>query len=395
MTEGLPASLETFSLVRGGAFLRLMLSLRLARPSLDLGLRTGVLLALLLWLPLLLLALAQGVAIGSTVEVPFIRDLPAGARFLLAVPIMIVAEMPIRRRINETLIHIARSGIVTAEQMPRFAGDVARAQRALGSGYAEIAGLIAVVFVVVFLRIEPSAEVSNWRFLPGSGGLQRSAAGWAYLVFSLPVAQFVLYRWLWRYAVWCWVLWRLSRLKLRLVPIHPDGTAGLAIVGIAQVGFGLIVAATSIVLGAEYAQEILFKVQTLTQAAPALLGYTLVILAIVLGPLLLFSPALMRTRWQGLRDYAELGDRYVESFSRKWIRGNNPDGDKLLGTADIQSLADLAGSHEIVRSMRIVPCDLRTVFIPLLACTVIPLLPAALAEVPVDQIVRELLSRLL
>src|SRR5690242_15152955 len=130
-----------------------MLSLRLARPSLDLGLRTGVLLALLLWLPLLLLALAQGVAIGSTVEVPFIRDLPAGARFLLAVPIMIVAEMPIRRRINETLIHIARSGIVTAEQMPRFAGDVARAQRALGSGYAEIVGLIAVVFVVVFLRI--------------------------------------------------------------------------------------------------------------------------------------------------------------------------------------------------------------------------------------------------
>ena len=87
------------------------------------------------------------------------------------------------------------------------------------------------------------------------------------------------------------------------------------------------------------------------------------LLIIVLGPLLLFLPHLAAARRIGLREYGTLAQRYVRGFDDKWLRGRAPAGEPLIGSADIQSLADLGNSYQIVREMRTVPFTKDTVLL--------------------------------
>jgi hypothetical protein len=54
-------------------------------------------------------------------------------------------------------------------------------------------------------------------------------------------------------------------------------------------------------------------------------------------------------------EYGGLAARYTREFHEKWIRGRAPADEPLVGSADIQSLADLANSYEVVRGTRAVP----------------------------------------
>ena len=91
------------------------------------------------------------------------------------------------------------------------------------------------------------------------------------------------------------------------------------------------------------------------------------LLIIVLGPLLLFLPHLAAARRIGLREYGTLAQRYVREFDDKWLRGRAPAGKPLIGSADIQSLADLGNSYEIVREMRTVPFTKDTVLLTMVS----------------------------
>ena len=55
-----------------------------------------------------------------------------------------------------------------------------------------------------------------------------------------------------------------------------------------------------------------------------------------------------RARRVGLREYGTLAQRYVREFDDKWLRGGAPAGEPLVGSGDIQSLADLGNSFEVV-----------------------------------------------
>jgi hypothetical protein len=67
----------------------------------------------------------------------------------------------------------------------------------------------------------------------------------------------------------------------------------------------------------------------------------------------------------------------------------------LIGSADIQSLADLANSFEIVRKMRPVPFDLMTAILPMVAAAAIPFLPLLLTVFPLEEIVKNIIGALL
>ena len=47
-----------------------------------------------------------------------------------------------------------------------------------------------------------------------------------------------------------------------------------------------------------------------------------------------------------------LAARYAREFDRKWLRGGAPADEPLLGSGDIQSLADLGNSYEVVKEMQ-------------------------------------------
>ena len=75
-------------------------------------------------------------------------------------------------------------------------------------------------------------------------------------------------------------------------------------------------------------------------------------------------------------------------FHSKWIRGDAPPGEPLIGSADIQSLADLANSYDVVSEMKPVPFGKDTI-VQIVGAIAIPLLPLALTVVPAEEIIRE------
>jgi hypothetical protein len=118
------------------------------------------------------------------------------------------------------------------------------------------------------------------------------------------------------------------------------------------------------------------------------------LLCVVLGPLLLFVPQLARAKLVGLREYGALAQRYVRQFDGKWLRGSIRTEEPLLGSADIQSLADLSNSFEIVKSMNVVPFTKETVF-QIAIVAVLPIVPLILTMIPLEELIAKLFKILL
>jgi len=111
-------------LMEGGPGDALMKRLRLIRPEFGAAsARTAIILAALTWLPLLLFSLIEGLALGGA-KIPFLYDIAAQVRFLIAVPILVLAEIPIGRRLREVAKHFLNAGLVRETEQKQFASFV-------------------------------------------------------------------------------------------------------------------------------------------------------------------------------------------------------------------------------------------------------------------------------
>jgi hypothetical protein len=395
MKEQSPINYKEFSLIKGGLLYRLLVRMRLMRPDLEPLYSRAIIIALLTWLPLLVLSAMQGLALGGSITIPFLYDITVSVRLLLALTLLIVAEQIVDSRSNEVICHFIESGLIDDKDVSKYESIVRQVGRMVNSLPVEFVILALVIVNTVFLRLELSETSSTWRFLITPAGMTMTPAGWWNFVVSVPIFQFLLLRWLYRYLVWCWFLWRVSRLDLRLVPTHPDRVGGLAFLGVLQVKFCPIIFALASVLSAYVGQEVLFNGAVLKQYTVMIVGNTLLILVMFLGPYFVFSLKLFETKRRGFLTYSTLANDYTQSFHQKWIRGKAPQGEVLLGSSDIQSLADLSNSFGIVRDMRMVPFDLKLTILPIVACTVIPFFPLLFTVFPVEAILSKIVSILL
>ena len=117
--------------------------------------------------------------------------------------------------------------------------------------------------------------------------------------------------------------------------------------------------------------------------------FVIIMQGVVAGPLLVFAPRLAQAKRTGLREYGTLAGRYVREFDAKWLRGTGPANEPLVGSADIQSLADLSNSFDVVRTMRIVPVTKDDV-IRLAALTLVPVVPLLLTMMPLEDLLKKL-----
>ncbi len=180
---------------------------------------------------------------------------------------------------------------------------------------------------------------------------------------SLPLFQFLLIRWYFRLFLWARFLWHVSRLELQLVPTHPDRCGGLGFLSSIVYAFTPVLLAQGVVLAGMIAGRIFYAGAQLPQFKVDLIGLAAVMVLAVLAPLLVFGPHLERAKRAGLREYGTLAQRYVREYDHKWLRGTPPD-EPFVGSADIQSLADLGNSFDVVKEMRYVPFTITTVFPP-------------------------------
>src|SRR5215472_4130299 len=196
---------------------------------------------------------------------------------------------------------------------------------------------------------------------------------------------------LYRMVVWSRFLWKVSKLDLLLTPTHPDAAGGLAFVGKGLIPLGVILFALSAVVSSAIASRILFSGGRLEDYQWNYVALFVVFLVIFAGPTLIFVPKLLVLKQRGLIEYGTLGSRYTQAFHRKWIEETEPSKEPMLGTGDIQSLADLGNSFEVIRKMRIVPVELSD-FIAMVLPGLIPALPLAATVMPLGEIIKGLLK---
>jgi hypothetical protein len=382
-----------FSLVLGGPLYQLYLRSRMLRPPLGLLRRRLAGLVLLTWVPLFVLSALEGQALGG-VQLPFLKDLEVQARFLVALPLLILAEVLVHKRLAPAVRLFLEKGIVRPEDRARFDEIVASTMRLRNSLAIEI-GLIAFVLIGGhYIWQEFAIRADTWYAKATEQGLRQSMAGNYFFWLSLPVFQFMLIRWYYRLLLWCRFLWRVSRLDLDLVPAHPDRAGGLGFLGINTYAFAPLLLSQSVLISAMIAGRILYQGAQLQAFKVELAGALVFALLQALGPLIVFAPGLLAAKRRGLREYGLLADRYVREFDRKWVRGGAAPEEPLVGSADIQSLADLGNSMAVIREMRPVPFGKETV-IQLAVVTALPLLPLALTVFPLDELIRRVLGVLL
>ena len=386
-----PSETRDFSLVLGGPLYQLLLRSGLIRPPLNRVGRRMLVICGVAWLPLAVLTLLGGRFTGG-VKVPFLGDVEVQCRLLVMLPLLILAELIVHARMSAIVGEFLARKIVTPEQRTRYQAILDAAMRLRNSIPIE-AGMAVLVFGLgnVVWREAVSLHADAWYASVTPGGTVYTPAGYWYAFVSVPIVQFILLRWYFRLFMWCQYLWRVSRLDLRLVPTHPDRSGGLGF--LANVVFALapFVVAHSALIAGYIANRILYQGAKLPEFKLEIAAIAIFLNLIILGPLFLFAPRLNQTRIVGLRLYGRLANEYVQGFDSKWVKGSAPAGEALLGSADIQSLADLANSFQVVQSMRTFPFG-KEALLQLNLMIALPLLPLALTMFPLDELLLRLVK---
>src|SRR5574341_1180412 len=229
-TSGKNQSLFTedydFSLVLGGPLYQLLRRSHLADDALEMVHRRMLFIAAFTWLPLLILSIVDGRAWDGA-ALPFLHDIDSHCRLLVALPLLVFAELVVHRRMHPVVRNFLDRGLISESQRERFFGIVQSAGRLRNSLIVEILMILFVYGVGVRFVWQNTAAVSADTWYAPTGAGARTLAGLWYVYVSLPVFQFILFRWWFRLVVWTRFLWQTSRLDLRLVPTHPDLSGGL------------------------------------------------------------------------------------------------------------------------------------------------------------------------
>jgi hypothetical protein len=393
---GLPGHPTDFSLVLGGPLFQLLRRAHLSDDALLMARQRIIVMSLLAWLPLLVLSVLEGRALGNSVAVPFLLDVEVHIRYLVALPLLIGAELVVHRRMRSIVEVFLERRLIPESAMPRFDAAIASALRWRNSVLAELLLIVLVygVGILIVWRQYLALDASTWYATPSGDGTTLSFAGIWYGYVSLPLFQFLLVRWYFRLVIWARLLWQVSRIELSLVPTHPDRLGGLGFLSATVYAFTLLAVAHGALLAGPLANRIFYLGAELLEFK-AEIGVTLAfVLAIVILPLLVFVPQLAQAKRTGLREYGTLGERYVREFDAKWLRGGAPDGEAFVGSADIQSLADLGNSYEVVQTMRPLPVT-KEMVIQVAVATLAPIVPLALTMMPLEELLKKLIGILL
>jgi len=376
MTEPNLLEAPDFSLVLGGPLFQLFRRAHLEGDHLELLYRWLLVITLVAWLPLLLLA-TLGSSAGNATRLSFFHDIEVHVRFLIALPVLIAAEVIVHSRLRLVVRRFVERRIVLPQDLPRFQQAIQSAIKLRNSIPLEVGLLLIVYTFGLWLwgsRIP--IDTPTWYAMPG-GRWHLTPAGFWYVFVSIPILQFILLRWYLRFFIWYRFLWQVSRINLNLISTHPDRAGGLAFVGSSAYLFGPILFAQGAMLAGLIASRVLYRADSLLSFKLQAGGFVAFFVFAILAPLLMFTPQMARAKRKGLATYGLLAQRYVERFEQKWTVDDPPATEELLGAADIQSLADLGNSYAVVREMRTVPFGLQDIS-RLAIATAAPMVPLLL-----------------
>lgn len=356
---------------------------RLDRPRAQLGATLA-----LGWAPIAVLGVVGWLVTGRLE--PLVADLSVHVRLLVAVPLLVVADLALARQSRVTLRRLAEEGFIGDEARPRFDRIVRSADRLRTSPVAEALLFVLAVAVGVSTLL---GWLGPTGIVRGTGNAGFGAARIWFDLVALPLFVFLLARSLWRWAIWVLTLIGLARLRLRLALAHPDRRGGIGFLALPSLAFGApFLFAMSSVLCSSWAAQVTSSGVALQQFRAPFLLFAVAGELLALAPLLVFTPQLFLASRAGLVAYGGLATDYVRRFHQRWIAAAGPR--ELLGTPDLQSLNDLDTSYrETVEKALPIAFGARELVVLLLVMA-LPTVPLILAFVPAD-VLRKLAQSLL
>jgi len=373
---------EAMFTLGGGPVHRWLERLQLARGT---RLRTGRLAALLggvTWLPLLVLAAIEGVAWGGAVQVPLVWDFLPYGQLLVAVPVLVLGELAVARRLVRAVAELRTSEVLDAKDTPILDAIMARTVERWRGGSPDAVLLILTCAVTAVSLLGAKQWLTGGWQVVGDG---MTLAGWWYLLVSLPVMRFLALRWMWRLLLWAWVLWRVSRLELHPQPAHPDRAGGLGYLGGTQAAFGAFVFAFGVQLSCLIADAVHFRGAEVMAYRGQVVAFVVIVVVALLLPLLVFVPKLVRAREEYLLFLSGSAQRGAGDLERK-LRA--AEGGELPANA-VSGLSDFGSLYENARYMRPVPMEMQHM-LGLVVAAVAPFLPLVFLVMPAQDVLRTL-----
>lgn len=385
---------KNFSIVLGGPFFQLLNKVHLTGKALELVKRRTLIISMIAWLPLLLFSMLKGEAWGDSLSLTFLKDFDVHIRFLVAMPLLIVAELLVNERMLMVVRQFEERKLIPEHAMEQFRNAIASAYRLRNSMVAE--PLIVVIIYVIGYQLvwkqSGAVEASTWYFDSAAGDGSLSLAGNWFRFLSLPIWQFLFLRWYYRIFIWSRFLFQVSRIKLNLVASHPDQVGGLGFMANSIHAFVPLALAHGAMLAGMLSNHIFYEGAVLLDFKIEIGIVIVLVLLLAILPLFFFSSQLAELKRTGTLEYGRLASQYVREFDDSYVKGG-PVANAVMG-ADIQSLADLANSYDVVKGMQIVPIT-RAHIIMLAISTAVPVLPLVLTMMPMNELIKILAGVLL
>ncbi len=376
----------------GGPPRRLQMSLGLVKPDEPRVVRRALFAAALAWMPLAILTTAQSLLFADGSAGWFMRDIAVHARYLIAVPALILAETDCIPRLEHIVRHFVDTGLITNADLPRYQRAAASTRRLLDSSYGDVIAVIAAYLAVLWLSFYLTpAVVSNWQ---RSDPLHLSVAGWWNAFISLPLLLIFFFGWLWRVVLWGRFLFLVTRMDLQLLPSHPDKVGGLKFVTTSLRGFRLISLGMGAVAAGAVADRIVYHGENLLNFRALMIGLGIVNLILFAGPLTVFVSRLRQARRHGVFVYGLLANQLGREFEAKWLSSNTRVKPDALGQPDFSATTDFYGVAANVYEMRDFPISLRDL-IGLLLPALLPFFVVAVFTIPPRVVVDSTIKLLL
>ena len=384
-----------FSLICGGPFYKFRKTIGFVpEQSLTLAKRTAILVAAI-WLPTVIGAVAENRLFPGESSDPLFRHFGVHARLLVAIPLLIFAEVVMERIVPPIVRQFTWAGLIVGRTQDEFINILRRAEKLRDSIWGKLLVGGAILSAIIVSLVHPilSDELA-WAASGEGADLRIGFAGWWFLYVGRLIFVGLLTLWVWRLFVgWQLVRW-ISRLDLQLVPSHPDRAGGLGFVQHVSVADAWIVLAISAVLAGRWGHDVLYHGMHTDSLKLLVVAYALLVLLVFLGPLLLFSRNLRRFRRHALLQYSALVGTQGRLVHRKWIQGEEIGNPPILDSPELSCVTDTNAVFDAVEKMRTIPIGKEAV-LPLLLAVAIPMLPVFAIEVPIKELLLKIGTSLL
>lgn len=356
-------------------------------------------LALVGWLPLALLSVIEGSFLTEHVKGSFLGGLSIHTRFLIALPLFPFAAAMLFPRLSQVAWSFVDVEMVPTDQHRAFCDAVDSTSRLARSVWAGIVAIV-IAYVIVWAvllqpELAPLRELPRWYFDEAASG-DLSLAGWWHALVSLPLLLIALLMLLWRWGLWVRLLWHISRLRLRLIPVHPDGAAGLSFATYSVRACAPYAFLLGVIVAGPIAERVLHEHESPFAHLHMVVGLIVVVVVLFGAPLMLLTPQLLNAWQRGVLEYGALADRMGRAFEARWLDPGSQDDQNTgaaLGEPDFSALTDLYSVVANVHTMSLFLVDVRGILL-LAAAAALPFAPVLLIALPLDTVLEEMVKLL-